>query len=200
MNKQLIKPTMADSVFRGALVFLEKIGIYDVVLPFLLVFAVVFAILEKTKVFGMDKIEGIEYSKKNINAIIAFVIGFLVVASTQLVRAINESMSNIVLLMLMSISFLILIGTFYHYEEKVLLEGAWRKMFMILFFIITVMIFLHAIKSENGDSWLYIFWAFLRDNWAADYTAAVIFLVIIIGMILFITQERKPKKADKKED
>ena len=38
------------SVFRGALVFLDEIGIYDVVLPFLLVFAVVFAIFEKTKV------------------------------------------------------------------------------------------------------------------------------------------------------
>ncbi|MCX6707159.1 MAG: hypothetical protein NT001_03385 [Candidatus Woesearchaeota archaeon] len=179
---------------------MDKIGIYDVVLPFLLVFAVVFAILEKTKVFGVDKIEGVEYTKKNINAIIAFVIGFLVIASTQLVKAINESMANIVLLLLVSISFLILIGSFYHYEDKVMLEGAWKKMFMVLFFIITVMIFLHSIKTENGDSWLYVFWAFLRDNWAADYTASVIFLVVVIVIILFITQERKPKKAEKKED
>ena len=191
---------MADSVFRGALVFLDKIGIYDVVLPFLLVFAVVFAILEKTKVFGVDKLEGVEYTKKNINAIVAFVVGFLVIASTQLVAAINESMANIVLVLLVSICFLILIGSFYHYEEKVLLEGAWRKMFMILFFIITIMIFLHAIKTDSGDSWLYVFWAFLRDNWAADYTASIIFLVVVVVIILFITQEKKPKKAEKKED
>lgn len=200
MNKHLIRPIMADSVFRKALEFLYTLGMYDVILPFLLVFAVVFAILEKTKVFGVDKIEGVEYTKKNINAIIAFVIGLLVVLSTTLVKAINESMSNIVLLMLMSISFLILIGTFYHYEEKVLLEGAWRKMFMILFFIITIMIFLHAIKTESGESWLDAFWNFLVNNWTADYAAAVIFLVIVIAMILFITQERKPKKAEKKED
>ena len=44
-----------QSVFRGIIEFFEKIGIYDVVLPFLLVFTIVFAILEKTKVFGTLK-------------------------------------------------------------------------------------------------------------------------------------------------
>lgn len=199
INNHLIRLIMADSVFRGALVFLDKIGIYDVVLPFLLVFAIVFAILEKTKVLGVEKVEGHEYTKKNINAIVSFVIAFLVVASTKLVRAINESLANVVLLLLVSISFLLLIGSFYHYEEKVLLEGRWRTFFMFVMFIIVVMIFLHAIKTDSGDSWLGIFWNFLQNNWATDYTAAIIFLVVVILIILFITQEKKPQKAEKKE-
>ena len=57
------------SNFRENLSFFETIGIFDVVLPFLLVFTIVFAILEKTKVFGTDDIGGVKYSKKNLNAI-----------------------------------------------------------------------------------------------------------------------------------
>ena len=53
------------SAFRGAIEFFDKIGVYDVILPFLLVFTIVFAILEKTKVFGTDDIEGKKLTKKN---------------------------------------------------------------------------------------------------------------------------------------
>ena len=191
---------MADeSVFRGALLFLDEIGIYDVVLPFLLVFAIIFAVLEKTKILGMEKIEGVEYTKKNINAIIAFVVAFLVVISTKLVAAINEAMANIVLLLLVSISFLLLVGSFYHYEEQVSLVGRWRSFFMVIMFIVVVLIFLHAIKTDNGESWLGVFWSFLANNWATSYTASIILLVVVILVILFITHERKPSKGGGEE-
>ena len=69
---------MAESVFRGVISFFGDIGLYDVVLPFLLVFTIVFAILEKTKVFGVEEIEGKKYTRKNLNAMASFVIAFLV--------------------------------------------------------------------------------------------------------------------------
>src|SRR3989338_10174572 len=98
-----------QSAFRGAIEFLARLGLYDVVLPFLLVFTIVFAILEKTKLFGTEKIGAHDYTKKNLNAMTAFVISFLVVASSQLVAAINESLARVVLLMLVSVSFIMLI-------------------------------------------------------------------------------------------
>ena len=61
---------------RWVINFFGELGIYDVVLPFLLVFTIVFAILEKTKVFGMEEIDGKKYTRKNINAIVAFVVSF----------------------------------------------------------------------------------------------------------------------------
>src|SRR3989338_8397069 len=108
-----------ESTFRGAISFLEKIGVYDVVLPFILIFTIVFAIFEKTKVLGVEKIGGHEYSRKDLNATVSFVIAFLVVASSKLVTIINESLGKIVLLLLISICFLLLIGSFYRYDEKV---------------------------------------------------------------------------------
>src|SRR3989339_539361 len=43
------------SVFGESIQFLAKLGIYDVVLPFLLVFTIVFSLMEKTKVLGTEK-------------------------------------------------------------------------------------------------------------------------------------------------
>ena len=82
-----------QSVFRGGVEVLADIGVYDVVLPFLLVFTIVFAILEKTKVLGVDKIDGQEIGKKNLNSMIAFVVALLVIASTQIIGIINQVMS-----------------------------------------------------------------------------------------------------------
>ena len=122
-----------ESAFRGVIEFFGEIGVYDVVLPFLLVFTIVYAILEKTRVLGTETFEGKKYSRKNLNAIVAFVIAFLVVASTRLVAAINQAMGNIILLLLVSFSFLMLIGSFMkETEEGVFLTGGWRILFMTI--------------------------------------------------------------------
>ena len=47
---------MTETAFGSVIVFFQDLGMYDVVLPFLLVFAIVYAILEKTKVFGTEEI------------------------------------------------------------------------------------------------------------------------------------------------
>ena len=60
---------MEESVFRGGLAFLEQVGVYDVVLPFLLAFTLVFALLEKTKILGVQKDpynkDDTKYAKRN---------------------------------------------------------------------------------------------------------------------------------------
>ena len=77
--------TYGNSAFAEVITFFEKLGVYDIVLPFLLVFTIVYAIFERTKVLGTETIEGVDYSKKNLNAMVAFVIAFLVIASSRIV-------------------------------------------------------------------------------------------------------------------
>lgn len=182
---------MVESGLRGMIEFFTDIGMYDVILPFLLVFAIVFAILEKTKVFGVDTIEGKEYTKKNINAIIAFVMSFLVIASSQLVAIINEALANIVLLLILSVCFLMLIGSFYHHTEKVMLTKGWRKLFMVIMFVGIVLIFLNAIKVDGDVSVIMWVYTWLSSHWTTNFGASVIFLVIIIFFMLYATKEPK---------
>jgi len=173
-----------ESVFRGVLVFFDKLGIYDVVLPFLLVFTIVFSILEKTKILGTEEIEGKKYTKKNLDAMVAFVTAFLVVASTKLVSAINTAVANTVLLLLLVVLFLLLIGAFFKEGEGVFLEGRWRIFFMTVMFFGIVLIFLNAL------GWLAPFWDYLTQHWESQWVASLILLIFIILFIYFITKEK----------
>lgn len=184
---------MADvGALVGAVGFLDKLGVYDVVLPFLLVFTIVFAILEKTKVFGLEEINGKEYPRRNLNAMAAFVIAFLVVASTNLVGAINRAVANMVLLLILAASFLLLVGSFTkpsEMKEGIFLEKGWRTFFMVIVFIAIVFIFLDAIRV-GGKSWLEIAWSFMGNNWSSSFVGAIILLVIIGAFMWFISKDR----------
>jgi len=181
-----------ESVFRGVIAFMDKLGIYDVVLPFLLIFTIVFAILEKTKVFGTDEIEGTKYTKKNLDAMVAFVAAFLVVASTKLVSVVNKAVANTVLLLLLVVLFLVLIGAFFKQDEDVALEGTWRNIFMVSMFIGIVLIFLDALN------WLAPFWNYIIKHYETQWVASLILLVFVVLFIVWIT--RSPSKAKKKEE
>lgn len=171
--------------FRGIIEFFADIGLYDVVLPFLLVFTIVFAILEKTKVFGTEKIEGREYTKKNINAMASFVIAFFVVASSRLVEIITEVSANVVILLLLSVLFLLLVGSFFKEGTGVFLEGGWRIFFMVIMFAGIVLIFLHAL------GWLDEAWSFLGGSGGGNAVGSIVLIVIIILFMIYIVKEPK---------
>ncbi|MBI2102208.1 hypothetical protein HYT55_00060 [Candidatus Woesearchaeota archaeon] len=186
-----------ESVFRGVISFLDKLGVYDIILPFLLVFTLVFAILEKTKILGVEKVKDQEYTKKNINAMVAFVIGFLVIASTQLVAVISSVMANVVLLLILSICFLLLVGSFYA-DKQFSLENSpkWVKFLMVVMFIGVVVIFLNALGwLETVFGVFYLMFTNLDAEWAATS----LFLIIIIGFIFYVTHEPKTKSSGKDE-
>lgn len=189
------------SVFREILIFFDTIGIYDVLLPFILVFTITFAILEKTKVFGTDEIEGKKYTKKNLNAMVAFVIGFLVVASSKLVAIITQVSSQVVILLLLAVFFLLLVGTFFKDSEDVFLEGGWRTLFMVIMFVGILIIFLQAIPNKHGQPWLEGFVNYIVRNFTSTAVASIVLLVVILIFFYFIVEPGKTStaKPEKKE-
>ena len=184
---------MVESLFRGTLSFFDKIGLFDVVLPFLLVFTIVFAIFEKTKVFGTIQIEGKAYTRKNLNAMASFVIAFLVIASSELVEIITKVSSQMVILLFLSILFLLLIGSFMKEGTGVFLEGGWKTLFIFIMFIGIVLIYLGALKSD-GRSWLERAWDFLSGTDASNAVGSIILVVIIVIFMIYIVREPEPKK------
>ncbi len=172
-----------QSSFRGVIEFLGKIGVYDVILPFLLVFTIVFAILEKTKILGTEKIGGNEVTKKNLNSMVALSIAFLVIASTKLVGIVNEVMANVVLLLILAICFLLLVGVFFGSKEFTLEKYPnWIKFFMVLMFIGIVLIFLNALD------WLQYVFSIITE-WDAQWAVTAVFLIIILGFMWYIVKD-----------
>jgi hypothetical protein len=193
---------MADytSPFKTGIQFLDRIGVYEVLLPFLLVFTLVFAILEKSKLFGTETINDVEMTKKNLNSMFAFVVSFFVVASTRLVATINEAMANMTILLLLGISFLILVGVFHTGKDELELEDNFKNIFTWLMFAGILIIFLHAIKTKNGTPWLYYAWGFLLNNYTnAAFGAAVLTLLIVL-LMGYITKTPEEKSSAKEEE
>lgn len=182
------------SPFRQVIEFFDSIGLFDVVLPFLLVFTIVFAIFEKTKVLGTEEIEGKKYTKKNLNAIAAFVIAFLVVASAELVEIITTVSANAVVVLFLAVLFLLLVGSFYKEGEGVFLEGGWKIVFMIIVFISIIGIFLGAIKTSDGRTWLERLGDFTSSG-SDELAGSILLLGLIVLFIVYAVKE--PSKEAK---
>lgn len=183
------------SMFRNAIEFFEELGIYDVVLPFLLVFTVTFAILEKSKIFGFYKLDdGVEVTRKNLNAMVAFCLGFITVASSRIVAIINEGLANIMIIMIAALSFLLLAGVFFSEGHFIFDDQKYKWMqigLVVLVFICTLLIFLHAVKDKNGKPWLTLFWEWIGKQWDSTVVGSIILLALVVFFMFFITKNPK---------
>jgi hypothetical protein len=189
---------MADytSPFATGIQFLDRLGVYEILLPFLLIFTLIYAVLEKSKIFGTEKIGDTEYTKKNLNSMFAFVVSFLVVASSRLVAAINEAVANMVILMLLGICFLLLIGVFHTGKDELEVGKPFKSIFTWLAFIGIILIFLHAIKTADGTPWLFFAFGFIVKNIDTGAMGALILTVVVVVVMGYITSAPKEKDAD----
>ena len=80
----------------------ENLGFFHVALPFLLIFTLIFAILQKTKILGTDS--------KNLNAIVALIIAALAVRNQEIVFIMQRFLPNISMFVVIILMFLLLVG------------------------------------------------------------------------------------------
>ena len=80
----------------------QDIGIYGVLLPFLLIFAISFAILGKIQIFGVGK--------KNINVVVSLVLGLLFLQNVYLVERVQFILPKIGFSLLIFVLLLLLVG------------------------------------------------------------------------------------------
>ena len=104
---------MAIQNFMNVFEVLSELGVMDSLLPFLLIFTIIFAVLEKTKIVG----EG----RKQFNVIIALVISFMVVIphvtdtyppGQDAIEIINSALPNVSVVIVAIILLLLLVGVF----------------------------------------------------------------------------------------
>lgn len=180
------------STLGGIIGFLDTVGIYDVVLPFLLVFTLVFAVMERTRILGTDMVDGVEYPKRNLNSLVSFIVAFFVIASSQLVAAIIQISSQMVLVLILILFFLLLAGSFHKQSNEPFFfdkDNPWNKVMMAVVFIGIFLIFFNAI------GWIDELSKFLSENWQKEWVSALIFIIFVIGFMYFITKEKSAETA-----
>ena len=197
---------ISDNMLVRGIQSLNDLGLSDVLLPFLLIFTIMFAVLQKTKVLGKDE-EGKPH--KNYNVIIALIISLLVVIPhvtigtedkfdaaltgtnfPDVVEVMNNSLPQISLVAVLIIMVMLLIGIL---GPEINIAGtSLAGVVAIASFIIVAAIFMASAGVFGQNTKLPEALNFLKD----DSTLGMIVVVLMFGLLLwFITSE--PKKEEK---
>ncbi|MBI2576349.1 hypothetical protein HYV84_03975 [Candidatus Woesearchaeota archaeon] len=155
---------------------LDSWGLTDVMLPFLLIFVVIFAILQKAKIFGDEK--------KKFNLVFALVVALLVVVphvlnvyppQADVVEIINKALPQISIFAVAIVMLLILIGLFG--GEAKWASGSLSGWVAIIAFLVVLIIFGNAAGWWTTWSWL--------DTFLGQETVAIIVMILVFAIIVW---------------
>lgn len=173
----------------GFIRIMESWGLSDVLLPFLLIFVIIFAMLQKTRVLGEDK--------KRFNAAVSLVIGLLVVIphvlnlypqNGDIVSIMNQALPQISIILVAVVMLLLLIGIFG--GEAKWYGSSLSGWVAIVSAIVVIWVFGAAAGWWQGWNWFYRFFG-------ADAVAIVIMLLVFAVIIWFVTKgEAKGEKVE----
>ena len=161
---------------------LDAFGLTDVLLPFLLIFSVIYAVLGTIKIFGDNG--------KKFNIIIALVMALLVVvphvtgtypAGKDIVTIINTSIPNVSVVIIGIIMALLLIGIFGVRVDLLLAKDGVGSIIPLI--AIGVVFFIFGRSAGWFDFGLPNWLGFLNDPDTVSVILVILVFVIIIGFI-----------------
>jgi hypothetical protein len=194
---------MAQTILGDTIGFLATLGVYDVVLPFVLVFVLMFAFLEKTKVLGLEVVKSgdkeIAYTRKNLNAMVAFTTAFFVIASSELVRVLSEVVANTMILVVTGTMFMLALGITHTGKGEFDLGSKGMKPYKQIFLALNAIGILLIMLNALG--WLDASYAWLVGNWNSAYGMTLIMILVFAGFIYWVTKSSpNPDKNKSKDD
>lgn len=151
---------------RGLFAYWESIGVFDVVLPFFLVFSVAYTIFEQTQIL----------KNKKVNAIVSVIIGILFVQNQYLVGILHSFIPNVALFIIVVLMVFLVAGTFLGAKADVTAQNA----FGIAAIIAVAAVVWALLVQPPYWNWIYFF---------DDQTIATLVLVgIFVFVIWFVTK------------
>ncbi len=138
----------------------EAVGIFSHVLPFLLIFAVVFGVLQHSAVLGHNK---------GVNLVVSLVLGLLAIQYLQVTTFIGAIFANLGIALSVILVLIILTGLFVSPDNRKM----WTK---TVFGIALVSVAVVVIASLNDFYWFGSYW--WQDNWVSIVWVAIFLLII----------------------
>ena len=159
--------------------FLQHPIFRQFILPFLLIFFIIFAILEKTKLFGEDK--------KQLNAMISFVIGliFISIAYPALV------IENLILFLTIAIIIVFIVLLLWGFIFGDIKEGFKLEKWMKFVFggLVGIAVIIGVLWATGLYESLSNF--FIGKEWSSAFFTNLIFLVVIAVALAVILSGKK---------
>ena len=157
--------------------WLENVGAFDIVLPFLLVFAITFALLQKINLFGKDDNDN---KGKRISAIVAVVMAFFLVSQTTLVDLIKDFLPRVSMIILVLLMLLLVVGVFVKSSE-------WGDNLLSIGVVVSILLVIWAIGAAAG-------WNVPLIDQITEQDIAVLLMVGVFVLVIWLIV-RKPGNA-----
>jgi hypothetical protein len=177
--------------FQDLMAYLDNIGVADVLLPFILIFTLVFAVLQKTKILG-DK-------AKNFNVIVALALGLGVVIphvmgrypeGADVVLIMNSALPNVSIVLVAILMLMLIVGIFG--KNLTLGQNPISGWIVIVAILMIVYIFGRAAGWFGGPSWT----GFLDNPETQTMVVVILVFAIIIWFVTKDTESDKDKEKD----
>ncbi|MEK6852829.1 MAG: hypothetical protein AABX59_03030 [Nanoarchaeota archaeon] len=153
--------------FRSLLSIWESVGLFDIVLPFILIFTLVFAILERSGILGRNR---------GVYAVVSIAIAFFAINNPFLGFILKELFANAAIGLIVVLIGLLFIGFFVLREE----EGWWRVLGAIFALGVLYWVFSRTARATGFD---FEFSSLLITN---PLFASIILLGIPIAILVAI--------------
>jgi len=150
----------------------------NIILPFLFIFTVVFAILDKTKFLG---------EKRDVNAIVALVFGLVAIGVPWAMNVVLNIIPIVVIIIVILISWLMTYGFMGGYDPKTGISPAWK----IAFQIILGIAFIGAIAWATG-----IYKLVLNSAWANKAGETILLIGAVVAVISIVVSGGQKTKSD----
>jgi hypothetical protein len=179
--------------FVGAIELLKRLGMFDIILPIILVYAIVFGVLQRSNMFTRKNKKGDTEAHKELNATIAFIIALLVIGAANITGIIQKFMPFVGLISVLAVSFLMLVGLITG-DLKELLDGDLGKALKPILIVLTAIAFMFTFGMAAGWWDLSIAQGIMLSGeglFTSENVSAIIFLLILVGIIAWISNSSK---------
>ena len=149
------------------------------ILPFLLIFFIIFAILEKTKLFGDDK--------KRLIALISFVVGLIFVSIAHPTLIIENLILFLTIAIVIVFIVLLLWGFLFGSIKEGFTPEPWMK--IVLGGLIGIAVIIGVLWATGLYESLSTF--FVGKEWSSAFFTNLIFLVVIAVALAIILSNKK---------
>jgi hypothetical protein len=174
---------LVDTIIR----YFQTYGVLDFILPFILVFTITYAILQKAKILGDGK--------KNFNVVVAFVLGLLFVVPHVLgtyplgydpVQVLNETLPSISLVAVAAIMLLLLMGIF-----GTGFAASAKPIIAIIAVSFVAYIFGASLNLWRGPYDIFYWWT--------TETTELLLIILVFGLIVYFVTKEPGNKVSVKD-
>jgi len=162
---------------KDVLLAMEQIGFTQVILPFIIVFVIVFGTLQKTKILGMDAKGN---PRANYNAMVALVLAFFVLVMARTLTVIHWFTRYVVILM---VAFVFLGMLF----ALVGVQHRYKGVLMFIALILVSFVFVEVLAYAG----------ILDPDFVTTFAIPLLIVAFVLGMGYFVFRKTEEKPAEK---